>query len=275
MRGLNLLRPSARVADSGFVASLPCSRPKDQQLKAPLRTGLRESWKSFELGSIVARLSDAGRRMAIANERRRGRNRIASGAYEETSLATLSKPLSHAPSPPVALIPKRTLHSAPRTCQQLETTSRHGGASRRVAPHPTDCASARPVHPPPHQDTTAPHPAARAGRIGSGAERHGRASTYLSILEARAAKAMEAAVPASKDCNAAAEAAPSTYGLGARCLSDALVRVDFVSPVRKGFQNNTAEYVAMLLRYAKVQEARSPSFRRKSPPPICIPAKAA
>jgi hypothetical protein len=59
------------------------------------------------------------------------------------------------------------------------------------------------------------------------------------------------------------------------CLSDVSGEVEFVSPVRKGFQNDTAEYVAMLLRYAKVQEARSPSFRRKIPPPICIPAKAA
>jgi hypothetical protein len=85
---------------------------------------------------------------------------------------------------------------------------------------------------------------------------------------------MAAAVPAAAwGCNSVAEEEPGKYRR--HSLSNVSGEIETVSPVRTGFQNHTAEYVAMLLRYAKVQEAGSPSFRRKSPPPIRIPAKAA
>ena len=134
----------------------------------------------------------------------------------------------------------------------------------------------RPIPPPvTHEHTTALRQAARAAYANVN-ERH--PSAYLSSLEASAFKmppaaAPPAAVPAATGGNVATEAGQGKYRRNS--LSDSSGEVDFVSPVRKGFQNNTAEYVAMLLRYAKVQEARSPSFRKKSPPPICIPAKAA
>ena len=134
----------------------------------------------------------------------------------------------------------------------------------------------RPIPPPvTHEHSTALRQAARAAYANVN-ERH--PSAYLSSLEASAFKmppaaAPLAAVPAATGGNVATEAGQGKYRRNSR--SDSSGEVDFVSPVRKGFQNNTAEYVAMLLRYAKVQEARSPSFRKKSPPPICIPAKAA
>ena len=55
-----------------------------------------------------------------------------------------------------------------------------------------------------------------------------------------------------------------------RRIRDVDGEFDLMSPVRRGFYT-TAEYVAMLLRYASAQDARSPSFRQKRPTPIRIP----
>jgi hypothetical protein len=53
------------------------------------------------------------------------------------------------------------------------------------------------------------------------------------------------------------------------------LEVDFVSPVRACFANDSAAYVAMLLRYQKFKDSKTPSFRKKSPPAILLPARAA
>jgi hypothetical protein len=240
--------------------------------------------RSFDFGSLVSRLSGTADewRMAIGNERRlRGGNSIAPSAYAEPILASS------------ATRPATASHPARRGCQQfpLERHLTHGGVGRRI--HPADYApeakrrnailhllhgqvsanseKPRPGHAQLHKNTTAP----RQEAISSRCLDEQRRSTYLSHLEASATKTVAAAVPASKGGSAAVAALVEQGNYRRHSQSDASGEVDFVSPVRKGFQNNTAEYVAMLLRYAKVQEARSPSFRRKSPPPICIPAKAA
>ena len=257
---LNALFPSARVvSDSGFIAPLQCSRPAQRD--------------SRNL-SLVARLSNAGRRVTLPNDKPRFQHGATNPILVQATLASADGLNSGAP--PEAAIPRRTSHSIAAVVRgyQQRNVARYGGAGRRI--HPIDCAPARSTHIEPHQNTKSLRQAARAG-IGVCSLDSNQPLTYLGRLGASVAKTV---VPAAMEawggnsaCHGAVEEDQRRYRR--HCLSDVSGEVEFVSPVRKGFQNDTAEYVAMLLRYAKVQEARSPSFRKKSPPPICIPAKAA
>lgn len=263
---LSILFPSARVSDG--ITAPQVARPWDSR-------------KSFEIGSLVARLSNASRRVAIPNKRHPRSGSTHAGAthtiyVQATTRASADSSNSRA-SAAGLIRGAHPLAAVRRGCQQLEAVQ-NGCGGRRI--HPADCALHRGVHAllgkvaadseeprswhvKPQNNTTAP----RQASIGS--QGHQQRSTCLDYVD-RSSEKM-ASAPQAWGYDSVVEEAHGKY----RRLNNVSGEIETVSPVRTGFQNHTGEYVAMLLRYAKVQEAGSPSFRKKRPSPIRIPAKAA